>query len=141
MKERPDERKVRYGVELHAELKIFQDRVLHQLARLFQSRRCFIPRLYILIYLPNMASFEDYDEFGNYIGADLDSDDEEELPQNQFLQPPPPQSSHLEGYDDEPMPGPGADEGALMEIDGSYPSTSQIRISFSNPFFLIRAFT
>ena len=24
-----------------------------------------------------MASFEDYDEFGNYIGADLDSDDEE----------------------------------------------------------------
>ena len=24
-----------------------------------------------------MASFEDYDEFGNYIGADLDSDDED----------------------------------------------------------------
>ena len=25
-----------------------------------------------------MASFEDYDEFGNYIGADLESDEEEE---------------------------------------------------------------
>jgi 116 kDa U5 small nuclear ribonucleoprotein component len=66
-----------------------------------------------------MASFEDYDEFGNYIGADLDSDDEEELPQNQFLQQQP-QVEPLEGFDDEPMPGPGADEGALMEVDGSY---------------------
>lgn len=65
-----------------------------------------------------MASFEDYDEFGNYIGADLDSDDEgeEQLPQNQFLQQQPP-VAHLEGFDDESMPGPGPDEGALMEID------------------------
>ena len=64
-----------------------------------------------------MASFDDYDEFGNYIGADLDSDDEEEeqVPQNQFIQ----QRSDvapLEGYDDEPMPA--AEENALMEIDG-----------------------
>jgi 116 kDa U5 small nuclear ribonucleoprotein component len=69
-----------------------------------------------------MASFEDYDEFGNYIGADLDSDDEEEQ-QNQFLQQQP-QVAPLEGFDDEPMPGPGADEGALMEVDGSYLTTT-----------------
>jgi len=31
-----------------------------------------------------MASFEDYDEFGNYIGADLDSDDEDEIQQTDF---------------------------------------------------------
>ena len=65
-----------------------------------------------------MASFEDYDEFGNYIGADLDSDDEveEEVPQNQFAAQP--EVAPLEGYDeDEPMPG--AEENALMEIDGS----------------------
>lgn len=72
-----------------------------------------------------MASFEDYDEFGNYIGADLDSDDEgeEQLPQNQFLQQQPP-VAHLEGFDDESMPGPGPDEGALMEIDGTYLTTT-----------------
>jgi U5 small nuclear ribonucleoprotein component len=83
-----------------------------------------------------MASFEDYDEFGNYIGADLDSDneEEEELPQNQFQ--PPPQGARLEGYDDEPMPGPGADEGALMEIDGSYPTTTQAFLSRLAVLFL-----
>lgn len=60
-----------------------------------------------------MASLEDYDEFGNYIGADLDSDEEEEdVQQHDFSRPQQP----LEGYDDELMPGP--DEGALMEIDG-----------------------
>ncbi|KAJ6486239.1 Calreticulin family-domain-containing protein [Mycena vitilis] len=60
-----------------------------------------------------MASLEDYDEFGNYIGADLDSDDEEDIPQQQFV----PQSTAapLEGYEDEPMPG--TEENALMEID------------------------
>jgi len=63
-----------------------------------------------------MASFEDYDEFGNYIGADLGSDDEEEeVMQQDFRQVPQQQPSTLEGYDDEPMP---AAEGALMEIDG-----------------------
>ncbi|CAE6469165.1 unnamed protein product [Rhizoctonia solani] len=60
-----------------------------------------------------MASLEDYDEFGNYIGADLDSDDEEELdaPQS-YAQPSHEEPSHapLEGFED----GPG---NALMELD------------------------
>ncbi|KAJ7204438.1 Calreticulin family-domain-containing protein [Mycena pura] len=60
-----------------------------------------------------MASFEDYDEFGNYIGADLDSDDEEEIPQQQFA--PQRQAAPLEGYNDDPMQG--TDENALMEMD------------------------
>lgn len=64
-----------------------------------------------------MASFEDYDEFGNYIGADLDSDDEDEVQQNDFTTSAPEQAP-LEGYDDEPMPG--HEENALMEIDGSF---------------------
>jgi U5 small nuclear ribonucleoprotein component len=63
-----------------------------------------------------MASFEDYDEFGNYIGADLGSDEEEEEAlQQDFRQVPQQQPATLEGYDDEPMP---PAEGALMEIDG-----------------------
>lgn len=63
-----------------------------------------------------MASLEDYDEFGNYIGADLDSDDEEEdVQQHAFSRPP---QQPLEGFEDEPMPG--ADEGALMEVDGTF---------------------
>lgn len=63
-----------------------------------------------------MASFEDYDEFGNYIGADLGSDEEEEEAlQQDFRQAPQQQPATLEGYDDEPMP---LAEGALMEIDG-----------------------
>ncbi|KAH7907791.1 P-loop containing nucleoside triphosphate hydrolase protein [Hygrophoropsis aurantiaca] len=62
-----------------------------------------------------MASFEDYDEFGNYIGADLGSDeDEDEIMQSDFRQVPQ-EPAPLEGYDDEPMPG--QDSGALMEID------------------------
>ena len=32
-----------------------------------------------------MASFEDYDEFGNYIGGDLESDEEEEEIQQQAV--------------------------------------------------------
>jgi U5 small nuclear ribonucleoprotein component len=64
-----------------------------------------------------MASLEDYDEFGNYIGADLDSEEEDDdIQQHDFSRPPQSQQP-LEGYDDEPMPG-GPDEGALMEIDG-----------------------
>lgn len=67
-----------------------------------------------------MASFEDYDEFGNYIGADLDSDDENEIQQADYGQsaPEPQQPTPLEGYEDEAMPG--QEENALMEIDGSY---------------------
>ena len=34
-----------------------------------------------------MSSFDDYDEFGNYIGGDLDSDDEDEVMQEQQQQP------------------------------------------------------
>ncbi|CAE6423334.1 unnamed protein product, partial [Rhizoctonia solani] len=59
-----------------------------------------------------MASLEDYDEFGNYIGADLDSDDEDEIDAPQpYAQPSHEESSHvpLEGFDD---PG-----NALMELD------------------------
>jgi 116 kDa U5 small nuclear ribonucleoprotein component len=67
-----------------------------------------------------MASFEDYDEFGNYIGANLDSDDEDEIQQIDFGRSAEaqPQAASLEGYDDEPMPA--QEETALMEIDGSY---------------------
>ena len=62
-----------------------------------------------------MASFEDYDEFGNYIGADLDSDDEEEQQQeNQFV--PQTEAQPLEGFDEEPAAN---DEMALMEVDGT----------------------
>lgn len=59
-----------------------------------------------------MASFEDYDEFGNYIGADLDSGEEDEEPQNALQQAP--EAQPLEGYD-EPMDS--EQEGALMQID------------------------
>lgn len=67
-----------------------------------------------------MASLEDYDEFGNYIGADLDTDEEdEELNQNQYIQQPSGAAAPLEGYDDEPMQE--QDTGmALMEVDGAY---------------------
>ena len=65
-----------------------------------------------------MASLEDYDEFGNYIGADLDSDDEEEISQPTYMQEQRAQSAQpLEGFDDEPMTG--VEEGALMQIDGT----------------------
>jgi U5 small nuclear ribonucleoprotein component len=65
-----------------------------------------------------MASFEDYDEFGNYIGADLGSDDEDEIQQTDFGRSAEaqPRAAPLEGYEDEPMPG--QEENALMEIDG-----------------------
>ena len=61
-----------------------------------------------------MASFEDYDEFGNYIGADLDSDDEEEAPRQTFTREVP---EPLEGFDDDNMAAP--EDNALMEIDGT----------------------
>lgn len=61
-----------------------------------------------------MASFEDYDEFGNYIGADLDSDDEEEVLQ-QDVQEDRVGAAPLEGYDDVPMNE--AEDMALMEVD------------------------
>ena len=64
-----------------------------------------------------MASFEDYDEFGNYIGADLESDEEDEIQRDQFLRQEPQQRetmAPLEGYEE-------AEEeaGAVgMEVDG-----------------------
>ncbi|TFK70453.1 Calreticulin-domain-containing protein [Pluteus cervinus] len=61
-----------------------------------------------------MASFEDYDEFGNYIGGDLDSDDEDDVPQNLFQQQQP-QAVPLEGFDD--MEEAAEPDSALMEID------------------------
>ncbi|KAF8167548.1 Calreticulin family-domain-containing protein [Crassisporium funariophilum] len=60
-----------------------------------------------------MASFEDYDEFGNYIGADLDSDDEDDAPQNQYQEKP--AAAPLEGYEDDAMQD--VDDMALMEVD------------------------
>jgi 116 kDa U5 small nuclear ribonucleoprotein component len=62
-----------------------------------------------------MASFEDYDEFGNYIGADLDSDDEDAIPRDDFA-PQAAATRTLEGFDEEPVEEAG--EGALMQIDG-----------------------
>ncbi|KIP11762.1 hypothetical protein PHLGIDRAFT_83065 [Phlebiopsis gigantea 11061_1 CR5-6] len=63
-----------------------------------------------------MASLEDYDEFGNYIGADLDSDDEEDISQPAYMHDQRAESAQpLEGFDDEPMTG--VDEGALMQVD------------------------
>lgn len=70
-----------------------------------------------------MASFEDYDEFGNYIGADLDSDDEEAAPQNDFYQQQQQQQHPLEGFDeDEPMQAPDEPGTALMQVDGTHTS-------------------
>lgn len=63
-----------------------------------------------------MASFEDYDEFGNYIGADLESDEEEDIPQT-FGRSEPVHVQPLEGYDEEPERV--ADEVTMMEIDGA----------------------
>lgn len=66
-----------------------------------------------------MASLEDYDEFGNYIGADLDSDDEDQIPRDAYEQQPQSHAAPLEGFDDEPMPT--AEDNALMEVDGTIP--------------------
>lgn len=62
-----------------------------------------------------MTSFEDYDEFGNYIGADLDSDDDDEVLQEQYGQQP--ETAPLEGFDDEQRQE--VEEEALMEVDGT----------------------
>lgn len=62
-----------------------------------------------------MASLEDYDEFGNYIGADLDSDDED-VEQDQYAQQPS-AAAPLEGFDDEPMQ---EQDNGYMEVDGTF---------------------
>jgi len=61
-----------------------------------------------------MSTFEDYDEFGNYIGADLESDDETDVYQQ--LEQQPSATVPLEGYDDVPMRE--GEDMALMEVDG-----------------------
>ncbi|KAH9056977.1 P-loop containing nucleoside triphosphate hydrolase protein [Lactarius vividus] len=61
-----------------------------------------------------MASFEDYDEFGNYIGADIDSDEEGDVAEGNTEVPHVSQQRPLEGYDDEPGAEPGT---SLMEVD------------------------
>lgn len=63
-----------------------------------------------------MASFEDYDEFGNYIGADIDSDDEPDFSRDEITAAHASEQQPLEGYDDGTTnAGPGT---ALMEVDG-----------------------
>lgn len=87
-----------------------------------------------------MASLDDYDEFGNYIGADLASDDEDDDQQHSYSGPsqPQPQASRpLEGFDDEDEQM--ADEpapGALMEIDGMFFRSPPSR--FNHPFRIKR---
>jgi 116 kDa U5 small nuclear ribonucleoprotein component len=60
-----------------------------------------------------MASFAEYDEFGNYIGPDIDSDDDEEMEPVQEEQ----QRQHqpLEGFDEDEEDE-AADDRALMQI-------------------------
>jgi hypothetical protein len=80
-----------------------------------------------------MASFEDYDEFGNYIGADLDSDDEENVSQQQQLHEEEPAAAApaapLEGFDDVTME---TEDMALMEVDNGMRSLSYRAISILN---------
>lgn len=71
-----------------------------------------------------MASFEDYDEFGNYIGADLESDEEEMQQQPYGQETSVPAAQPLEGFDDEAMTG--VEEGALMQIDGVFSKAFQM---------------
>lgn len=69
-----------------------------------------------------MASLEDYDEFGNYIGADIDSDEDDGMQQDTFAASTSiggPSHAPLEGFDEERPPE--ADSMALMEVDdGAY---------------------
>lgn len=71
-----------------------------------------------------MASLEDYDEFGNYIGADLGSEgEEEEAMETDFGQAPRHEPvPALEGYEEEPIQTEEA--GALMEVEGELPLVS-----------------
>lgn len=94
-----------------------------------------------------MASLDDYDEFGNYIGADLASDDEDDDQQKQYPYPGPSQpqaqtSRPLEGFEDEDermadAPGPGA----LMEIDGMLFRLPPFRFNHPFRFKRIRSLT
>ena len=67
-----------------------------------------------------MASIEDYDEFGNYIGAELGSDDDEEMQQDQYLRQQQERQQQretvapLEGFEE-----PAEQELTGMEVDGA----------------------
>ena len=77
-----------------------------------------------------MASLEDYDEFGNYIGADLDSDEEDDIQEESYLPPAQeaqPSHAPLEGFEDEQ---PGTDSLALMEVDGEPHILNIILVSY-----------
>jgi 116 kDa U5 small nuclear ribonucleoprotein component len=65
-----------------------------------------------------MASLDDYDEFGNYIGADLDSEDEDVGMGGQDFVPVAEDDAAepLEGYNDRPANEPQL---SVMEVDGS----------------------
>ncbi|KIY65966.1 Calreticulin-domain-containing protein [Cylindrobasidium torrendii FP15055 ss-10] len=63
-----------------------------------------------------MASMDDYDEFGNYIGGDLDSDDEDDIGQVPAYGAPSGSAAPLEGFDEDVQMG-GGDDSALMEVD------------------------
>ncbi|KAH0834728.1 hypothetical protein J3R83DRAFT_10279 [Lanmaoa asiatica] len=67
-------------------------------------------------FIPWFSS-EDYDEFGNLIGADLDSEDSEEEMEMDFGDPRHEAASTLEGYyEEEPIQTEEA--GALVEVGG-----------------------
>ena len=89
-----------------------------------------------------MASLDDYDEFGNYIGADLDSDDEDDDQQQQYSRAGPSQpqaqtSRPLQGFEDEDeQMADEPDPGALMEIDGMFFYLPPSR--FDHPFRIKR---
>jgi hypothetical protein len=79
---------------------------------------CLAVELITLVAKIEMASFEDYDEFGNYIGADLESDEEDEIQRDQFLRQEPQQRetvAPLEGYEEEAEEPAGV---VGMEVDG-----------------------
>ncbi|CAG7854174.1 116 kDa U5 small nuclear ribonucleoprotein component AltName: Full=Elongation factor Tu GTP-binding domain protein 2; AltName: Full=U5 snRNP-specific protein, 116 kDa; Short=U5-116 kDa [Serendipita indica DSM 11827] len=60
-----------------------------------------------------MASFADYDEFGNYIGPDLDSDEDEQMEAVRQE----PEQQPLEGLEEDEEEEEVNNEGALMQID------------------------
>lgn len=61
-----------------------------------------------------MASLEDYDEFGNYIGADLDSDEDDEPQYSTGMGQQQQQAAPLEGFD---MDVEEDEQNALMVVD------------------------
>ncbi|KAJ9094903.1 hypothetical protein QFC19_007759 [Naganishia cerealis] len=67
-------------------------------------------------------SMEDYDEFGNYIGGDLDSDDEDNDIEQQNAGQAAPETGFgapLEGYDDQDMEGADGHDADMMDADGN----------------------